>query len=114
MIAQCECGDKDAAWHPDISSRAVAPADGWPSEGVARIHCCARCWLSRMARTERHPNVFISGGLRCVNGGPRKCPYRDLRKTGGRITFSRYWRNLWFSGWDAARAAGYGKADISG
>lgn len=71
-----------------------------------------RCWLRRISCGERHPNVFMAGALACVNGRSRKCcPYRDYRKADGRLTFSRYWRNLWFAGWDAARACGYGKSE---
>lgn len=31
--------------------------------------------------------------------GPEACPYPDLRKPNGRLTFSRAFRNLWYDGY---------------
>lgn len=38
---------------------------------------------------------------RAAGLGPDTCPYRDIRKADGRLTFGRYWRNLWFEGYNA-------------
>lgn len=94
MSPPCDgCGGGGGGWHGPIGARA------W---------LCGRCWARRAASTERHPNVFMAGALRCIEGGARRPPYQDWRNARGRVTFARYWRNLWLRGWDAAREEGYG------
>lgn len=80
----------------------------WNDRGSGgRRYTCHRCHFEYLARLERHPNVFVSGALRCYHGGERVPPYRDIRQSSGRLTFSRYYRRLWLSGYDAAARDGY-------
>lgn len=35
--------------------------------------------------------------------GPESCPYQDVRKVDGRLTFSRHFRKLWFEGYEEVK-----------
>jgi hypothetical protein len=55
--------------------------------------------LDRMR--ERDKNVEARGALARLDGVPRhQCPYKDHRTSSGKVTFSRAFRNSWFTGWD--------------
>lgn len=34
---------------------------------------------------------------------PEDCPYKDVRKLDGRLTFSRHWRKCWFEGYEGKK-----------
>lgn len=97
MIIPCSCGSTEAEWFTGV--------DHHQRPTNLRIYACPSCFLRRAGCTERHPNVFVSGGLARRNQRKRNPPYRDFRKDDGRITFSRYWRNLWLRGYDAMDVA---------
>ena len=46
--------------------------------------------------------VRRAGAAAALLGLPESaCPYRDVRKVDGRLTFSRAWRKLWLEGYRA-------------
>lgn len=59
---------------------------------------------TKPARSDPMATAAQKGREAYLAGKPETAnPYRDTRKSDGRLTFGRAWRNAWFGGYRAAR-----------
>jgi ribosome modulation factor len=56
---------------------------------------------SRHSRADKAAATVREKGARAFRDGisEHACPYQDLRKIDGRLTFARHWVNTWLAGW---------------